>query len=717
MVYCIRTSLLATIAVLCLTGAASAQSPSDSVVYQLSPVTVTATRLTESWLEIPLSLSIVPRSNFAPGKGYGLDEVLAGVPGVLAQSRFGNQDIRLTIRGFGARGAGERSNAGTARGIRVLSDGFPETEPDGRTAFDLLDLSGAGVVEVVRSNASSVWGNAAGGVVNVRSNTMFESPYAQYSSAFGSFGFRKEMVHAGMMLGDGRLALSMSNTNSDGWRYHSQSSLAQLNAAVLAPLGERTTMGVFLSGATNIFRIPGPLSQAQFDSAARQSDSLYIKRDERRFNRLGRIGVTVSHEINDVHSLSASAFVNPKYLQRSERNTFRDFTRYHTGGNLIYQQRLTLSEGVHNVLTVGMDEAYQDGAILFYTLSSTGSRGSTLRDNKREGANNFGAFLQDELLLNDRWSVLFGGRYDNITYYGESFINPKLNDSRSFTRFTPKGGITYRLSPTHSVYANVGGGVEVPAGNETDPIPTYGQDTIYAINPLLDAITSTTVEVGTKQIMQFGEGEWGGSLTYDVALYWLQVNNDIIPYRNGRFYFTAGKTRRMGAELGARVVLTNGLSLDGAFTLSNNKYIEYRVDSVHYSASKAGIFADYADNKVAGVPEVFFNAGVKYSPSYASGAYVRASLQGVSGFYVDDPNRVRVPAWATMNAAIGIDRFHPAGGAFYLSAFVGINNLLDKKYASSAWINPDLNTAGKPVYLEPGLPRNVVGSVSVGMSL
>ena len=47
------------------------------------------------------------------------------IPGVIAQSRYGTSDVRLIIRGFGARGAGDRSNSGTSRGIRVLLDGFP----------------------------------------------------------------------------------------------------------------------------------------------------------------------------------------------------------------------------------------------------------------------------------------------------------------------------------------------------------------------------------------------------------------------------------------------------------------------------------------------------------------------------------------------------------------------------------------------------------------
>ncbi len=63
----------------------------------------------------------------------------------------------------------------------------------------------------------------------------------------------------------------------------------------------------------------------------------------------------------------------------------------------------------------------------------------------------------------------------------------------------------------------LGGGVEVPAGNETDPASTFGQDSIYLLSPLLEPINSTTLEVGTKNILYFGAKEIVEYLTYDAC--------------------------------------------------------------------------------------------------------------------------------------------------------------------------------------------------------
>jgi outer membrane receptor protein involved in Fe transport len=242
-------------------------------------------------------------------------------------------------------------------------------------------------------------------------------------------------------------------------------------------------------------------------------------------------------------------------------------------------------------------------------------------------------------------------------------------------------------------------------------------DTIHALNLLLDPTVSTTYEIGTKQLVEIGDGNWKGTLIYDVALYWVLVSNDIIPYRNGRFYFTAGKTRRSGGEFGAKLQMTNGVFVDAALTVSNNRYLEYRVDSVHYNPVKAGVFADYKDNEVAGVPSVFYSAAIKFAPPAAKGAYVRVGIQGTGRYYVDDPNRFSVSSWLVMNATVGLEKLQIGESGFFLAGLLGVQNLLDERYVGSAWINPDLNSQGKPMYIEPGIPRNFILSFTLGTTL
>ncbi len=694
-------------------------SQTDSVRYELKPVIVTATRISESWLKVPLATSVIESKDLRRFRGYGLDEAISNIPGVMVQSRYGNQDVRLTIRGFGARGAGERSNAGTSRGIRVLVDGFPETEPDGRTSFDFIELSSADKIEVIRSNASALWGNASGGVINILSKTSFNRPFINIQSSVGSFGYRKELLNAGAFVGDGKLFLTLSNTNFDGWRDHSASSRALIHTGLFSPIGERTTLGIYLTATGNYFRIPGPLTQSQFDNDPRQAQNdtsnykpTYVGRDERRHNRLGRIAVKLSHEFNNQHGISASAFITPKVLQRSERNTFRDFNRYHIGGNFVYRNTTVIGQNFKNMILTGIDEGYQDGAILFYNLVK-GQRGTTLMTNKRDGANTFGIFVQNELTIDEHINILLGLRYDNITYYSDNYIKPNLNASKSFKQFTPKAGISYLFNPMHSIYANFGSGIEVPAGNETDPPTFQGQDTVTSLNPLLEPIRSNTCEVGTKQILTLDDLKILQSITYDISLYWIEIKNDIIPYRDGRFYFTAGKTRRIGAEFGFDVVFRSGISIKSSITNSSNKYVEYLIDSVHYN--NPGKFNDLANNKMAGVPDLFYKTSVKYNPIFFPYFFGELNIQGVSGFFADDMNKISVPAYNILNFSVGFDKITILSDRLTINGFIGVNNLMNLKYASSVFINPDLDriTKRNPIYLEPGLPRNFIGAISL----
>ncbi|HEX6576446.1 MAG TPA: TonB-dependent receptor [Gemmatimonadaceae bacterium] len=691
-------------------GEAQADSTADSTRVRLPSVTITATRSgPSSTYATPLAVTLIPKAQLEDKRGYSLDEAVFAVPGVLAQSRYGTSDIRLNIRGFGARGAGDRSNAGTSRGIRVLIDGIPETEPDGRTAFDLVDLAAAEEIEVVRSNASALWGNAGGGVVAIRTARPVANPFINATQMAGGYEFLRTAVQAGAPLGPASLALTFTNTSQQGYRAHSDSRRALLNASLTSPLGASTNLGVFLAAANDLFHIPGPLSLEDAMENPKAANSTYAARDERRWNRLGRLGVTVDHELDESSGISTMVFVNPKYLQRSERGTFRDFNRHHFGGNVVYRKAYDFTPGVSGTTVIGADGALQDGAILFYSLSSNNGRGTELRDNKGEGAINTGAFAQQQLKFGDRIGLDLGARWDRIRYDYRSHLDPKLDDMKDFSRVSPRVGLNYRVAPTHSFYLGIGGGVEAPAGNETDPASTFGQDTVTALNPLLEPIYSTTYEVGTKHLVSVGS-RLVSALSYEVALYDTRVRNEIVPYRGGRFYFTAGKADRRGVEIGTSVFGPSDAVLTGSLTASRNRYLDYTVDSVHYG--KPGRIADYEGNDIAGIPSLFYNA------SAAAGLgriplRIELNVRGMGDYVVDDANTVEVPSYHIFGATVST-RSGVSFGSFSLRAWAAIENLTDRRYIGSAFINPDV-VNGVPLAFEPGSGRTLTLAVSLGI--
>lgn len=48
-----------------------------------------------------------------------------------------------------------------------------------------------------------------------------------------------------------------------------------------------------------------------------------------------------------------------------------------------------------------------------------------------------------------------------------------------------------------------------------------------------------------------------------------------------------------------------------------------------------------------------------------------------------------------------------------IRGFVGVQNVGDRAYVGSAFLNPDL-VDGEPAVFEPGMPRSVIVSVTVG---
>jgi iron complex outermembrane receptor protein len=111
-----------------------AQQKQDSIVplQQLDEVVLKVTKIPTKNLRAPLAASLVLSSkNALLEPQLSINESLISVPGLFAQNAFNyNQDLRVSIRGFGAR------SAFGIRGVKLIVDGIPETTPDGQGQID-----------------------------------------------------------------------------------------------------------------------------------------------------------------------------------------------------------------------------------------------------------------------------------------------------------------------------------------------------------------------------------------------------------------------------------------------------------------------------------------------------------------------------------------------------------------------------------------------------
>lgn len=654
-----------------------------------------------------LAVTEVTADAWQARRGAGLDDALAFTPGVVAQTRAGASDVRITIRGFGARGAGERSNAGTTRGIRVYLDGFPETEPDGRTSLDAIDLFSVDRVTVVRSNAGTLWGNAAGGVVHLTSLAP-DAPRASSELLVGGFGLRRFGVRGSARAGGAMLGASLTGLHGDGWREHATADRWIGSAQARIPLAEGHELGVFGYLTSNNARLPGPLTEAQLDSAPAAANALYVARDERRFNTVARLGAAWTARGDRGRSLEVRLYGQPKWLGRSERGTYREFRRLHLGASAVGTLPLAAADPTRTVLQLGTDLAWQDGPARFWTLGPDGGQGDAVVASKREGGLNAGVFAQLEQRLARTVRGTLGARLDNVSYRLRDSVQPALDDARRFTRVVPKASLAWQPSGALTVFASLGGGFEAPAFNETDPPPDLAADTVRGLNPLLEPIIATTVEAGLRQVLAPAGGPLR-LLAWDLAAYHTWVRNELVPYASGRFYLSAASARRAGVEAGASATFAAGLDARAAVALTDNVYDEYLVDSAF--AGRPGATADYGGNHIVGVPRTTVSIGAGWQAG-RSPLRLAADLQSLGGYWADDANTVRVDGWTVL--ALSVATARPVRlGALALGGSVGVRNLLDARYAGSAYLNPD-RVAGVPVAYEPGAGRHLVVSATVG---
>ena len=169
---------------------------------------------------------------------------------------------------------------------------MPLTLPDGQTPIDYLDLESVGRVEVIRGTASALYGNASGGVIDLRTADAPRAPFAVQLRFDGAAGLRRTTGLFGGTAGSATYAGNIGRTTSDGYRNYARQQLTNAFIHATTDVGKThlslTGLGMDMPIAQN----PGALTRAQSDSAPTQADapSVHEKGAEGRASSAGRTG-------------------------------------------------------------------------------------------------------------------------------------------------------------------------------------------------------------------------------------------------------------------------------------------------------------------------------------------------------------------------------------------------------------------------------------------
>ena len=694
-----RLELLASAAVLCAATALPAQDTTRTRPRAVLPtVQVTATREgPRAPLELPYAITTRTPDSLAALRRLGVDELLFAVPGVaLANRQNPAQDPRVSIRGFGAR------SAFGVRGVRVLQDGVPVTLPDGQTPVDVLDIEGASRVDVVRGSASSLYGNAAGGVIDVHSGAPSLLSLAPSLRVLGG-GDTPTIVAASASGTTDALGYttSLTRVNGSGFRDYSGQRATHGAVRLLAPALAFGTSFTLAGRLTDLAHAesPGGLTRAQFDADPRQADALSVRKQAGKIVRQSDLALTASHPLGTGGTVDATLYGSLRSLANPLTFATVDVDRRSGGASLRASGVRQLADHALR-LGAGADlqwqnDARQEHANCIDATATTAScpQGSALRGaltkDQRELVSSVGPYLRGELTLTPALLASAGVRADAVRFEVQDHLvtatNPDDSGDRTLHAVSPSVGLVWRTSPLASLYANVSSSFETPTTTELGNKP----DGSAGINPDLQPQRTVTAEVGAKGIATWAPLRW------DVALFDARARDELVPFDivggNGRRYYrNAGRTVRRGAELGVDAQ-AGPVAVRGAYTYSHFRYADYTVGTT-----------SYAGNRIPGVPE----QALALASSVRRGVFTwSATADLASALDVDDANSAQAPGRVLFGTAVGA-ALH-AGGTV-VRPLVAVQNLGGVRSVGNVSVNA---SAGK--FYEPAPGRTLLVRVAV----
>ncbi len=680
-----------------------AEVQADTLEYETDAVMVTGTRVDKKIIDIPYSVMRLKNTQFKFSRKISIDDVLENIPGLFIQSRYGNHDVRISIRGFGS-----RSNTGI-RGIRILLDGIPESEPDGQTRIEAIDFNSIGSIEVVKGNSSSLYTNAPGGVINFINDINFPYTFAVQFNEFGSYELRRNGIKTGIRTNDYGFLNTYSYHNYKGFRPHSQDYWHILNTVLEVTPGDRSNLQVLGYFVDGLIRLPGSLTKEEFEDDPYQANQREIDRDSKRLTKKGRIGIKFKTKFgkNYNQEIEVMGYGTIKYFHRTSR-TYRIMDRYGLGNSFRYILKHPVVN-LENEFAIGGDMFYQTGPIGEYE-NLGGQKGDQLINLTDETIGNTGVYFSDYLeLYNKQLYILLTGRYDNVYFFTKDQLLDSRSANRRFEAFTPKVALNYKFLPYLALYTSFGLSFDSPAGNEMDNYPTSSKPGIL-LNPDLNAQKSKNFEIGIKGNIKDFDAKMFGNVLFEMTYFNYIIDDEIVPFEvyGDVFFRNSAKTIRNGFEAGIDVEIIEGINFQGSYSFSDFSYDTYNALAIDENLDTT--FQNYSNNVVPSVPKhnLFFAVSCAYPFTSGITGFIRSSFRHVSSMFVDDINSEKTDAYNVLNASIGLDMVF---GKFNIITSAGVNNIFDKIY--SGFLN--INSSDRRFY-EAGEPRNFYGGINFGYS-
>ncbi|CAM3828671.1 TonB-dependent receptor family protein [Ectopseudomonas alcaliphila] len=662
----------------------------ENATYQADPLVVTGSRYQASGWQLPFSVNRIDTEQATLGKpGVNLSEALGSVPGLVVQNRQNYaQDLQISSRGFGAR------SAFGIRGIKLLADGVPLSNPDGQGQAATFDLDTLERIEVLRGPFASVYGSNSGGVIQLFSRDGEGAPKVALDTSQAAYGTSRTRVSAEGGNDRAGFIINRSHFETDGYRDHSGAILDKTFAKLTLYPDDASKLSLSFSELDqNDTQDPQGLTWSQVQSDRRAAAPSALQFDTRK---------TVDHRqfaLNYERSFTAGTWQSTVYsgtrrviqyqsipvaaqTPASQSGGVIDFERrFHGIGNR-WIQSFDLGSSLLTV-TTGLDYDYSRDDRQGYENfvgSTLGVKGNLRRDERNE-VTSLSPYLQAAWQLG-KLDLQAGLRHSEVKFkVDDRFIQGNnLDDSGSVTyrKLTPTLGASYALLSNLNVYASWGKGLETPTLNE---LSYSGPDNSFGFD--LKPATSEQIEVGLKARL-------AQAASLQLALFQIDTDDELVveSASGGRSRFqNAAQTRRRGVELALESRLSDTLRANLAYTQIAATY------SKDFT-SNGRLIED--GNHLPGIPARTLYGELAWQPVEGFSTAVEGLYR--SKLYVEDSNTAKAaPSHALFNWQA---RFEQKAGALTFNQVLRIDNLLDREYIGSVIVGD-----GNGRYYEPGPER------------
>jgi iron complex outermembrane receptor protein len=661
-------------------------------------VVVSATRAPQPSLEVPASVDRIYADEVREGRPLvNLSETLGRVPGIVVQNRQNYaQDLQISSRGFGA-----RATFGV-RGIRILVDGIPATMPDGQGQAATIALGSVRSIEVLRGPFSSLYGNAAGGVIVAHTEDGPESPAVEANAFAGRYGARRGGLKFGGNWGNLNAIVDASRFETDGYREHSAARRDHLNAKLRVSLSADTSLTLVGNSLRQPdAEDPGGLTRAQYEADPRQVQPTAFTFNTRKTTLQDQAGLILAHRLSGATRLEATLYYGERWVEQflpippaaPGSGGVINLDRHYGGTALrvshdasFLDKPLRLSAGVEH-------ERAEDRRTGFTNLNGVPG---ALRRNEDNRMFSNDQYVQAEWKATERW-ILHGGvrrssvRFRNVDYFTAAPGNLDDSGDRAYGATTPAAGVVFRLDKATSIYASVGRGFETPTFLEL-----ANRAGATGLNFDLAASRSRHAELGVKAV----RSGWRTG----AAVFGVDTSNEIVVEQNsqGRATFkNAGRTKRRGLELSAETAGTGPVEARAAYTWLQAEYRDAFTTQVLTAGPPVAVAAG---NMIPGVPEQVLYGELRYrrEPFVLQAEGLRKSRVAVN-----DPNSEFADAYTVFNLMAGLIQ---QGERWRVMEFVRMDNATDRKYVGSVIVNE-----GNGRYYEPSPRRSIMLGVQASL--